>query len=163
MATSQRSTLIQAIGLGVLAGMRSLSAPAVVSQHLSHHHAPDSLGTPLNFLAKPQIANLLKVPAAGELVLDKLPMTPSRIEFPAIFGRIGSGAVVGATLYRAHGKNLFIGLVVGALSALASTYAAYYLRRTLGEQFDIPDLALGIAEDALVVAGSLALLRNPTD
>lgn len=163
MTSSNRTTLTQAIGLGVLAGMRSMAAPAIVSRRLAQEGHSDSLGLPFNLLASSRAATLLLLPALGEMVADKLPMTPARIELPPLLGRIGSGALVGAAIYRARKQNLLVGLLVGALSALVSTYITYYLRRTLGEQFDIPDFALAIAEDALVVAGGLALLRSSDD
>lgn len=87
----------QAFVLGVVSGMRAALGPALVSHHLSRNRSND-LGR-LNFMCSPTTAALLKVAAAGELVGDKLPMTPARLEPGPLVGRALSGArrIGGAT------------------------------------------------------------------
>lgn len=159
MQNNESTLLAQAIGLGAIAGMRSMAAPALVSHHLAHDHS-ESLGRPFSLVGSPTVATLLKFPALGEMVLDKLPIVPSRIELPPLLGRIGSGALVGATLYRTHGRNLLVGALVGGLAALASTYLIYHLRRVAGERLNVPDGVLGAVEDAVVLGGGLAFLKQ---
>lgn len=55
--------------------MRSTFGPALATHKLSLRHEPD-LGR-LNFMRSPRTANILKVAAAGEFIVDKLPQTPS--------------------------------------------------------------------------------------
>lgn len=160
MNTNTPTLVQQAIGLGVLAGMRSMSAPAILSEHLSRNGAAQSLGAPLDLLASPTVVNLLKVPAVAEMVADKLPFIPARTEPQPLIGRAVLGALVGAGLYKANQQNFLIGALIGAVAALASTYAAYYLRRTLGERLKLPDFVLALVEDALVVGGGYALVGS---
>ena len=52
--------------------------------------------------------------------------------------------------------------VVGAdllAAALAGAFASYHLRRRLGEQLPVPDPALGLAEDLIVIGAGTAILR----
>jgi uncharacterized membrane protein len=159
MQNNESTLLAQAIGLGAIAGMRSMAAPALVSHHLAHDH-DESLGRPFSLVGSPTVATLLKFPALGEMVLDKLPIVPSRIELPPLLGRIGSGALVGATLYKTHGRNLLVGALVGGLAALASTYLIYHIRRVAGERLPVPDGVLGAVEDAVVLGGGFAFLKQ---
>jgi len=84
-----------ALLIGIVAGLRALTAPAAVSWAaylggLSLH------GTWLAFLGATATPYILTVFAIGELVSDQLPSTPSR-KFPSGFGaRILTGALSGA-------------------------------------------------------------------
>jgi uncharacterized membrane protein len=81
--------------IGVIAGLRSLTAPAVLSWAAS----PGWLhleNTGLAFLAYARTRYLLSVLAVVELVADKLPKTPSR-KAPASFAaRLVTGGLCGA-------------------------------------------------------------------
>ena len=58
----------QVLGLGVLAGMRTMSAPAIASHILSHHNSGHLAKSPFGFYAIRKVAIGLKVLAVGELV-----------------------------------------------------------------------------------------------
>lgn len=61
----------QVFVLSVVSGMRSTFGPALVAHELSQRHEPDS--GRLNFMRSPRTANILKLAAAGEFIVDKLP------------------------------------------------------------------------------------------
>ncbi|MCJ8211538.1 DUF4126 family protein [Mucilaginibacter sp. RS28] len=147
----------QTLGLGALAGMRSMSAPAVTSHILSHHHANKLEGTPLNFIQSDKVATALKVLAMGELVGDKMPKAPDRIQPIALGARILSGALAGASIYKAAGSNAVAGAVIGGAAAVASTFAFFYLRKTTVHHTKLIDPIAGAIEDALVLGGSTVL------
>ena len=65
--------------IGVIAGLRSLTAPAIVSwaARLGWLHLENTWLAFLGYAATPYILSIL---AFGELVADKLPKTPSRKE-----------------------------------------------------------------------------------
>lgn len=149
------------LGFAALSGSRATSAPAFVSQYLAGQAlAPGLAKSPLRFLAKPGVAKALKFLVAGELVGDKLPNTPNRIVPQQLSVRAASGALVGATWYKAKGGSAVGGALVGALGAIAATYLTYYLRKGISEQTGTPSALVGAGEDALVLAGGTALLKG---
>lgn len=150
-----------ALGFAALAGSRTVSAPAFVSHYLSGRALSPALAkSSLRFLAKPGVAKALKFLAAGELVGDKLPKTGNRIEPQQLSARAASGALVGATWYRAKGGSALGGALLGGLGAVAATFLTYYLRKGISEQTGTPTALVGVGEDALVLAGGSALLKS---
>ena len=151
---------MQAAGLGIIAGMRSFSAPAVIS-HVYSRHPSKGLGyTPLQFIQSITTSKVFKVLAASELVGDKLPFTPNRTSPGGLTGRFLSGALCGATVYKANNKNLFIGGLIGGTSAIASAFGCMLLRTGLGKRTGIPDPVIGVIEDAIVVTAGIALAKD---
>ncbi|QJD78763.1 DUF4126 domain-containing protein [Spirosoma rhododendri] len=150
-----------AFQIGIIAGMRAMTAPALVSNKISSATVNPMGDSKLGFLHSSTTATLFKVAAVGELIGDKLPQAPSRIEFPGILGRIGSGALSGGALSQAEGKELPYGAVAGALGAAVGSYAFYYLRHWLTTEQDIPDPYVALAEDALTIgAGYLIVSKS---
>ena len=154
------NTYLQAACLGIIAGMRSMGAPALVSDHLARTKSPDLEQSPLRWLGTPKTATITKFLAAGEIVGDKLPMTPSRLAPGALFGRMVSGGLCGAALCLHDGKRGDMGAVIGVAAAVAGAFGFYHLRRTLGQKTAIPDPVWGAAEDVLAFGGGWAVLRG---
>jgi len=151
--------IYKAMALGALAGMRSLSAPALLSRALPDKHHVDLAGTPLRFLQNRYVSYTLMGLAATELLGDKLPVAPDRIEKPSLLMRAGSGAMVGAAVYAGNRKSMTTGAAIGAVAAVAATYASFYLRKILGDRTHIADPVIGILEDVLVVGSGLKAAR----
>ena len=98
--------------IGVVTGLRSITAPAGVSwaARLGWLHLENTWLAFLGFAATPYIISVL---AIGELIADKLPKTPSRkTPGPFIF-RVVSGALCGGAL-GANSDALVGGMVAGA-------------------------------------------------
>jgi uncharacterized membrane protein len=157
---SRRATAYaQAAGLGAVSGMRTMSAPALLSHHLSTRDgAADGLED--NLLASPRAAAVFRILAAGEIVADKLPFMPARTSLPSLLARIGSGALVGATVCAAKKESPSIGAVVGAAAAVASAFTMLYLRRKAGRELKLPDPVVALAEDAIAIGGGLSVLNS---
>ncbi|WP_223860860.1 hypothetical protein [Spirosoma validum] len=64
---------LKAFQIGLVAGMRSMTAPALVSYKLSHLNGKLPADSKLHFLASPTATTVLGVMAGGELIGDKLP------------------------------------------------------------------------------------------
>lgn len=133
---------LQIVGLGALAGMRSMVTPWLVTGRF-----------------KSIIMPLLALLGVGELVADKLPGIPARIEPPALAWRAIMGAWVGSKLAAENNKSRVIGVLLGCAAAVTNAYAVYYLRRAIVENTDIPDFRVAITEDAIVLGGGWLLLR----
>jgi len=150
-----------ALGFAALAGSRATSGPAFLSQYLSHQAlAPGLAGSPLRFLAKPGAATALKFLIAGEFVGDKLPNTANRIVPQQLIVRAASGALVGATVYKAKGGSALSGVLVGVLGTVAATYLTFYLRKTISEKTHTNTSLIGAGEDALVLGLGAALAKS---
>src|ERR1700694_4140841 len=112
--------------IGVVVGLRSMTAPAAVSwaAHLGWLHLENTWLAFLGYSATPYILSVL---AIGELIADQLPKTPSR-KAPMAFGaRIVSDALCGAAVGAAN-DAMHGGLVVGVVGAIAGTLGGYEFR-----------------------------------
>ena len=76
-----------AIGIGIVAGLRSLLAPAVVAW-AAHFDLLNLNGSPLAFMGSRTAVAIFSVLAIGELIADKLPKTPKRTAFAPLLARI---------------------------------------------------------------------------
>src|SRR6266436_1351119 len=95
--------------IGVIAGLRSLTAPAVVSwaARLGWLKLENTWLAFLGYAAAPYILSVL---AIAELIADKLPKTPSRKAPPGFAARLVTGALCGAAIGLAS-QSLIGGLV----------------------------------------------------
>ena len=147
------SVVFLAFAIGVIAGLRSMTAPAAVSWAARLKWL--NLGqTPLAFLgyaATPYIFSLL---ALGELVADKLPKTPSRKNPGPFAARIILGAISGAALCAGAGQSAFWGILAGAAGGVAGTLGGYELRTGLVRGLRVPDFVIALLEDAVAVGGA---------
>ncbi|QQL51380.1 DUF4126 family protein [Mucilaginibacter ginkgonis] len=157
MSKKMKEPFWQAVGVGALAGMRTFSAPAVTSHILSHHHSRNIGRSGLKFMQNDKVSVALKVLALSEFVGDKMPSAPNRIQPAGLIGRVAAGMVAGASIYKAAGNKPLRGVIIGGVSALASTYASFYIRKQTVKQTRILDPVIGLIEDALVVSGGAGL------
>ncbi len=153
----ERTEVLTAAGLGVVAGMRSVSAPAFLSQRLVRDSGVAG-GRLDRALSSKAGAWTLAVLALGELVGDKLPKTPARIAPPALAMRLLSGAVVGAAVARRDKRPVLGPVLVGAAASLASTFAFYALRKFATQRLRVPNVVAGLLEDALTATLGVRLL-----
>jgi uncharacterized membrane protein len=160
MMNENAKNLWQVLGLGMIAGMRSMAAPAIASQLLASHPSSRLAHSPLQFLQSPKVATITKLLTATEMAGDKIPGIPDRITAPALVGRVVSGALVGTAFCKAKGSNMLAGAVLGSLAAVAGSYGGFYLRQWLGKRSGIADPILGVLEDALVLASGIGLLET---
>jgi len=150
-------TTALAAALGWAAGMRSMMPAAALAQALNRTRprVPQLARRrrqPAAALASDRAAALLPLAAAGELVGDKLPMTPARTDPAPLLGRIGAGALAGAAVAAARRQSPI-------LPAAVSSFAMMEARRRVGDEFDLPDPAVAVVEDALAVGISVAAAR----
>jgi len=150
----------QALGLGVLAGMRTASAPAIVSHILSHHHSKRLSKSPLRFMQNDNVAVALKIFAIGEVVGDKLPNTPNRIKPAGVTFRCLSGALAGASIYKASGNNAITGAIIGSVVAFGSTFGSYFLRKDVVNRTKVFDPMIGAMEDVLVIGAGAVIVST---
>ncbi|HUB19593.1 MAG TPA: DUF4126 family protein [Acidobacteriaceae bacterium] len=149
--------LLSAFLVGLVAGLRSMLAPAIVSwfARLDLLKLGNTYVALMSYLMTAVIFTVL---AVCELVVDKLPKTPSRKQPLPFTIRILSGALVGATVGATGGK-LVPGIFAGALGAVVGTLGGAAARAKLAVLFG-RDFRAAILEDLVGIAIALfAILR----
>jgi uncharacterized membrane protein len=149
------SLYVLAFLIGVIAGLRSLTAPAVVSwaASLGWLHLEN---TGLAFLGYVRTRYLLSVLAIVELVADKLPKTPSR-KAPASFAvRLVAGGLCGAA-FGAAGPSRIGGLLVGVVGSVVGTLGGHEFRIRLVQAIGGNDLPIALLEDVIAIGGALLI------
>ncbi len=141
--------LICAFLAGLVAGLRCMLAPAVVSWAARLGWIQVTI-TPLAFMGYRYTPIIFTVLAIGELIADKLPSTPSRKMPPGFIARIVSGSLVGATIGTA-GQSLALGLILGAIGAVCGTLGGAAVRARLAALFG-RDLPAALLEDVAAIA-----------
>jgi len=138
--------------IGVVAGMRAMTAPAAISWAAQMGRLPLA-GTGLAFLGYAWTPWVFTLAAIAELISDQLPSTPSRT-VPVQFGtRIAMGALCGAAL-TAAGGSLLSGAVVGVAGAVVGTLGGRAFRARLAAAFG-SDRPAAFIEDVVAIAGGL--------
>lgn len=150
------SALAFASGIGAVAGLRSLLAPAAVSQAASRRMLR-LRGPAVEFLRSERSANILAALAVAELVADKLPFTPDRTEPPSLLFRAASGALCGAAVASSLRKSAVTGAILGSAAAVGAAFAGRELRR-IGQRNNWPDVPVALLEDVLAIGGAAAIV-----
>jgi uncharacterized membrane protein len=135
-----RQSLRDAALLGAVAGLRSATPFGALALR---GRLGDGPGRTAALLA-----------AGGELVADKLPMTPARTSPPALVGRLASGATCGRMTAGTAGA------VAGSAAAALTAFAGERTRAAIGRRSGWPDPLIALAEDALAVGVALAATRS---
>jgi uncharacterized membrane protein len=144
-----------ALLIGVVAGLRTFTAPATVSwaAHLGWLPLGDTWLAFLGYAWTPWILTLL---ALIELVTDQLPSTPSRT-VPVQFGaRIVTGALSGAA-FGAAGGSLLFGAAAGVVGAVIGTLGGRSTRAGLAAAFG-NDPPAALIEDAVAILAALVIV-----
>jgi len=149
--------LLSAFLVGMVAGFRSMLAPAIVSWF-----AREGLlkigGTYLALMGYTITAIGFSLLAICELIVDKLPKTPSRKQPLPFAIRILTGSLVGATI-GASGDKIILGIVFGAVGAIVGTLGGAAGRAKLAAVFG-RDFRAAVLEDVVGIGIALfAILK----
>ncbi len=147
--------LLLALLIGVVAGLRSVTAPAAVAwAALLKWINLD--GTWVSWLGHPVTVAVITVLAVLELIADKLPAMPDRMAVVSFTARIVLGAFAGAVIGTAWGYT-WGGLGAGVIGAVLGTLGGYEARTRLAAARDGHDLPIALLEDAVAVLGGFAI------
>jgi uncharacterized membrane protein len=146
---------ICAAGIGAVSGLRSMSGPALVAEAAGSHRI-DLRGTPLAWLGSGHALRTSAVLAVGELIADKIPSAPSRLNPASMIVRALSGAACAYALCGRERSNRekWGSAVVGATAAVAATWAGSAFRKNT----KLPKIAAALAEDAVAMATGAAVV-----
>jgi uncharacterized membrane protein len=147
--------LFLAFLIGIIAGLRAMTAPAAVAWGAFLGWF-DVSQTPLAFMGyrfAPWVFSLL---AVVELITDQLPSTPSRKVPMQFAARLIMGALTGATI-GASGGSLVGGLIAGVVGAAVGTFGGAAARGKLAAAFG-KDTPAALIEDAIAIIGALIIV-----
>jgi len=139
-----------ALGLGVVAGLRSFTPPAVVAWagHLGWLHLNNS---PLAFMGSIITVVIFSLLALFELFVDLRPSTPKRTApLPLVF-RMLSGGLCGACLCAASNQSLIIGAILGAVGGVIGAFSGYEIRKRLVAALNVKDIYIALLEDLVTI------------
>ena len=151
--------LLFAFLIGVVGGLRALTAPAVTSwaAHLGWINLANS---PLKFMGSMITVVFFTILACVELVTDQLPSTPPRTKPAGLIPRILLGGLCGAAVASAGGQSMALGAVLGAVGGVTGAFAGYEVRTRLVKALGVPDFVIAVVEDAVAIGGGLVLLSR---
>jgi uncharacterized membrane protein len=136
--------LLRSLAIGVASGMRS--SLGVTAPGLFRPGAGANPATARRVLA-----------IWGELVSDKLPKTPSRLEPPGLAARFVSGGVGALVLARRAGAPPVVPLLAGLAGAAVGAYGGAAWRRWAAARR--PDWQGAVVEDAVGIGLAVAACR----
>jgi len=151
--------MLLAFLIGVVAGLRSLTAPAVLAWGANHNWL-NLHNSPLRFMTSTVAMVIFVLLAIAELITDQLPSTPSRTAPPGLIARIVTGGLCGAGIAIAGSQILALGAVIGIVGALAGTYGGYQVRTRLVRALKVPDLVIATLEDIVAIGGGLFIVSR---
>ncbi len=145
--------------IGVISGLRSLTAPAVVA-YAAHRNWLNLTNTSLSFLGSTGAVIVFALLAVVELVADQLPNTPSRTKPPGLIARIILGGLSGAAVAVSGAQSLMIGACLGAIGGIAGAFGGYQVRTRLVRALKVPDFVIASLEDAVAIGGGLLIVSR---
>lgn len=151
--------LLLAFSIGIVAGLRSLTAPAVVAW-ATYLGWINLSTTRLSFMGTGWAVGILTVLALIELVADQLPTTPARTSAFPLVARLVTGSFTGACIAAAGAALLWLGALAGATGAVLGAFAGYRARVGLVRGLHLPDLSIAIPEDLLAIGLGLLVVSR---
>ena len=157
MSLSQ--VLVLTFLIGVVAGLRSVTAPAVVSW-AARLRWLDLHDSPLSFMGSTAAVVVFTLGALVELVADKLPSTPSRTRPMGLISRIVLGGLAGGAVAAAGSHPIPLGAVFGAAGGIVGAFGGYEVRTRLVRALNVPDFVVACVEDAVAIGGGLFVVSR---
>ena len=140
-----------AVGIGIVAGLRSMTAPAAVSW-AAHLGWLDLGGSSLVFMGSTAAVVVFSLLAIIEYAGDLHPATPRRTSPGPLLWRIGIGSLSGACLCAAASRSLALGAVLGGLGAVIGAFGGYEARTRLVAALRVKDYVVALSEDLVAIA-----------
>jgi uncharacterized membrane protein len=145
--------------IGIIAGLRALTAPAVVcwAAHLGWLNLQNSH---LAWMGSTAAVAIFSILALAEIINDKLPATGSRTAPPSLVIRSITGALAGTALAIAASQSVLLGIVLGVIGALAGSFLGYEVRHRIVTGLKIPDFPIALVEDAIAIGCGLLIVSR---
>jgi uncharacterized membrane protein len=113
----------------------------------------------LHFLGTDTGATVVSLLALVELILDKLPMTPSRTSMGPLGARILIASFAAAAVAIGMGQSLIAAIICGAVASVIGAFAGFRYRTAITKRIALPGWIFAVAEDFATVALTLVAFR----
>jgi len=153
------NALLLALGIGIVAGLRAMTAPAVVAW-AAYLGWLNLTGSYFAFMGSKWTVAIFTLAALSEFVTDQLPKTPARTTTGPLAARIVMGALTGSCVAVSGGSSLVAGAVVGAIGGVIGAFAGYRARVGLVKKLGVPDFAIAIPEDLVAIGLALWMVKR---
>lgn len=156
---SSSTAILIAFGIGIVAGLRAMTAPAVVAwaAHLGVLHLG---GTHFAFMGSVWAVGIFTLAALGEFVADRLPSAPPRTAAVGLSARIVTGALCGACVGVSTGVSIGLTAAAGIIGGIAGAFGGYHARVGLVRGLKVRDAAIGIPEDLIAIGLGVLLITR---
>ncbi len=145
--------------IGVVCGLRALTAPAVVAW-AAHRGWIHLTYARFHFLGSTASVAVFAVCAVAELIGDQLPSAPNRTAPPGLIARFVLGALCGAALANSGAQSLSVGAILGAAGAIAGAFGGLQARTRLVKALKVPDFIVATLEDTVAIGAGLFLVSR---
>lgn len=150
---------VRAAALGGVSGMRALLGPTMLALGARRGAVKTGRRGPWALFARPATGVLFGLAEVGELIMDKLPSTPSRLAPQGLVPRLLLGAIVGATVVHGARGRALGGALIGAAAAAVTAFVGNRGRAAAARATSVPDPVWAIVEDGLAVGLGISALR----
>jgi uncharacterized membrane protein len=138
---TRRGAVTGSVFLGAASGLRGQLGVATLAVRSERSLPP--------LFRQPWTRRLLVLAAAGELVVDKLPATPSRLAAPGLAGRLAMGALAAGLFAQTRQVPWLPAAAIGASSAGVAAKLGHDVRARVAHH--APDPIVAVVEDALAL------------
>jgi uncharacterized membrane protein len=145
-----------AIGVGIVAGLRPMTALALISWSQRRGWIRPGV-SPFAKIVSGGSSRRMAELVISELIADKLPFTRSRLTAAPLASRVAAGAISGAVINGTVESLPVEGAVLGGIGGFAGAITGYCIRQRLNRS--MPDVAVAFLEDALAVGGGIIAIR----
>jgi uncharacterized membrane protein len=150
MAMAMMTWLIAIPLLGVVTGMRTMTAMAVLCWFAHAGYLPLD-GTWAFWAAKLVTAVVFTVLAIGEYIGDKLPKTPNRTAPGPLLARVIFGGLVAAIVAAGIEGSGVEAVILGVGGALIGAFGGFLIRREFVLRLGCKDWPVALVEDASAI------------
>lgn len=147
--------LLLALSIGLVAGLRAFSAPAITSW-AAYLGWLDATQSPLSFMGRLPVAIGLTLLAVAELVIEQRTPLVDRKAPVRIGARVVTGMLSGGTI-GASGGVLLLGALLGGVGAAIGTFVGLVGRARIAAYFE-NDRTAGFLEDVVALAAGFVIV-----
>lgn len=148
-----------AFGIGIVAGLRSMTAPAWVAWGARLDWLKLE-GSPFSGMGSAIALAAFSLFAVGELIADKLPTIPRRTAPIPLLTRILMGGLCGGCLCASANQSIFPGVILGGIGALVGAFGGYEIRKRLVSGLGIADPLVAVVEDLFALGLAFFLVSR---
>jgi uncharacterized membrane protein len=157
MVEYTNAAAIDSILIGAATGGRTTAGLAALAV-TGVPHAAVTAPKPLWWLQKRWSKPVQLAALVGELIVDKLPSTPSRLHAGSLGLRTATGAAAATALAQRNSSDVASAALLGGFGALAGSVLGARWRRRAARR-GVADLVPALIEDAVTVAIALYACR----